>query len=351
MSHPAPRDARIYPWPTADWPVATPADVGLDAARLEAAHRYLLDEVPHIDSLLVSRGGALVFERYMRGMMPGRLHNLKSATKSVTSLLAGVALSTGDLASLDEPLGYIMPEAFAAASDQAKRAITIRHLLTMRSGLDWAEYGASAIAMTASPDWVRYVLDRPLAHPPGAHFNYSTGDTQLLAAALQTLTGMSLHDYARLYLFDPLGIARHTWPADPQGVSIGGAELALTPRDLARIGYLALRRGAWDGTAIVPPAWIADSHTAHTSLMPEADDECERLAYGYLWWLRPQAEHESALAVGYGGQFAVVVPALDLVVVMTGDIAAAPEPFRSNRMLCRFNLVEEFIVPAVLDHA
>ena len=349
MSHPAPRDTRAHPWPAADWPSAAPADVGLDAARLEAAHRYLLDEVPHIDSLLVIRHGALAFERYMRGMMPGRLHNLKSATKSVTSLLTGVALATGDLGGLDEPLGYIMPEVFATAGDQDKRAITIRHLLTMRSGLEWDEYGASAIAMTASPDWVRYVLDRPLIHPPGAHFNYSTGDTQLLAAALQTLTGMSLHDYARLYLFEPLGISRHAWPADPQGVTIGGAELALTPRDLARIGYLALRGGTWNGTAIVPPAWIADSHTAHTLLPPQADDECERLAYGYLWWLRPQAGHDSALAVGYGGQFAVVVPALDLVVVMTGDIAAAPEPFRSNRMLCRFNLVEEFIVPAVLD--
>jgi CubicO group peptidase (beta-lactamase class C family) len=349
MSRPAPHDARIYPWPAADWPSAAPADVGLDAALLEAAHRHLLDKVPHIDSLLVVRGGALVFEQYMRGMTPDRLHNLKSATKSVTSLLAGVALSTGDLASLDEPLGYIMPEVFATAGDQARRRITIRHLLTMRSGLEWAEYGPSAIAMTASPDWVRYVLDRPLAHPPGAHFNYSTGDTQLLAAALQTLTGMSLSDYARLYLFDPLGIARHAWPADPQSVTIGGAELALAPRDLARIGYLALRGGTWHGAPIVPPGWIADSHSAHTPLPPQADDECERLAYGYLWWLRPQAGHDSALAVGYGGQFAVVVPALDLVVVMTGDIAAAPDHFRNNRMLCRFNLVEDFIVPAVRD--
>lgn len=350
MTQPAPRDARIHHWPAADWPSAAPAAAGLDAARLEAAQRYLLGEVPHIDSLLVIRGGALVFERYMRGMMPGRLHNLKSATKSVTSLLTGVALTTGDLADLDEPLGYIMPEIFATAGDQDKRAITIRHLLTMRSGLEWDEYGASAVAMTASPDWVRYVLDRPLRHPPGAHFNYSTGDTQLLAAALQTLSGMSLYDYARLYLFEPLHITRHAWPADPQGVTIGGAELALTPRDLARIGYLALRGGAWNGTAIIPPAWIADSHAAHTLLTPQADGECERLAYGYLWWLRPQAGYDSALAVGYGGQFAIVVPALDLVVVMTGDIAAAPEPFRSNRMLCQFNLVEEFIVPAVLDH-
>ncbi|GAB4425240.1 MAG: serine hydrolase [Anaerolineae bacterium] len=333
--------------PSADtngWSTVTPADVGLDADLLEAAHHHLREHVPHMDSLLVIRHGALAFERYMRDMTPDRPHNLKSATKSVTSLLVGIALATGDLGGLDEPLGYILPELFAGIGDRAKREITIRDLLTMRSGLAWDEYGASAIAMTASPDWVHYVLERPLAHAPGTHFNYSTGDTQLLAAALQRLTGMSLSEYAALYLFAPLGIARYTWPADPQGVTIGGAELSLTPRDLARIGYLALCGGRWGDEALVPADWIADSHRPHVAL--GADDSCAGLGYGYLWWLRPQAGYDSALAVGYGGQFTIVVPALDLVVVMTGDLSDVPPTFRNNQMLCSFNLVEDFIVPA-----
>ncbi|GIV81622.1 MAG: serine hydrolase [Anaerolineae bacterium] len=337
------------PADTDAWPEVTPADVDLDADLLEAAHHHLREHVPHLDSLLVIRHGALAFERYMRGMTPDRPHNLKSATKSVTSLLVGIALATGDLGGLDEPLGYILPELFTGIDDRAKREITIRDLLTMRSGLAWDEYGASAIAMTASPDWVRYVLERPLAHPPGTHFNYSTGDTQLLAAALQRLTGMSLSEYAALYLFGPLGITRYTWPADPQGVTIGGAELSLTPRDLARIGYLALRGGRWGDEALVPADWIADSHRPHVAL--GTSDSCAGLGYGYLWWVRPQAGYNSALAVGYGGQFAIVVPALDLLVVMTGDLSDVPPAFRNNQMLCGFNLVEDFIVPAALARA
>jgi CubicO group peptidase (beta-lactamase class C family) len=331
------------------WPAVTPDDVDLDADLLEAAHRYLREHVPHMDSLLIIRHGALAFERYMRGMTPDRPHNLKSATKSITSLLVGIALATGDLGGLDEPLGYILPELFAGVDERAKREITIRHLLTMRSGLAWDEYGASAIAMTASPDWVRYVLERPLAHAPGTHFNYSTGDTHLLAAALQKLTSMSLSEYAALYLFGPLGITRYTWPADPQGVTIGGAELSLTPRDLARIGYLALRGGLWRDEALVPAHWIAESHRSHVAL--STGDSCAGLGYGYLWWVRPQGGYDSALAVGYGGQFAIVVPALDLLVVMTGDLSDVPPTFRNNQMLCGFNLVEDFIVPAALARA
>jgi CubicO group peptidase (beta-lactamase class C family) len=337
------------PADTDAWPTATPADVDLDADLLEAAYRHLREHIPHMDSLLIIRHGALAFERYMRGMTPDRLHNLKSATKSVTSLLVGIALTTGDLGGLDEPLGYILPERFTGVDDRARREITIRHLLTMRSGLAWDEYGASAIAMTASPDWVRYVLERPLAHPPGTHFNYSTGDTQLLAAALQKLTGMSLSEYAALYLFAPLGITRYAWPADPQGVTIGGAELALTPRDLARLGYLTLRGGRWGKETLLPANWIAESHRPHVSLA--AGDSCAGLGYGYLWWVRPQAGYDSALAVGYGGQFAIVVPALDLLVVMTGDLSDVPPAFRNNQMLCGFNLVEDFIVPAALARA
>lgn len=335
---------------TDTWPEVTPTDVDLDPDLLEAAHRHLREHVPHIDSLLVIRHGALAFERYMHDMVPDRLHNLKSATKSVTSLLAGIALATGDLGDLDEPLGYILPELFAGVDDRTKREITIRHLLTMRSGLAWDEYGASAIAMTASPDWVRYVLERPLAHPPGSQFNYSTGDTQLLAAALQRLTGLTLSEYAALYLFAPLGIARYTWPADPQGVTIGGAELSLTPRDLARIGYLALRGGKWGEETLLPADWIAESQRTHVPLA--SDEGCAGLGYGYLWWVRPQAGYDSALAVGYGGQFAIVVPALDLLVIMTGNLSSAvPPAFRNNQMLCQFNLVEDFIVPAALARA
>jgi CubicO group peptidase (beta-lactamase class C family) len=331
-------------WPTGGWRTCLPEDQGLDPAGIRAAQAYLDERVPHIDSLLIVRGGYLVYEHYRDD--PAALHNVKSVTKSVTSALAGIAIQAGDLAGTDEKIGFLLPEIFATIPDRAKRDIRVSDLLTMRSGLEWAEYGPSAVQMTASPDWVRFVLERPLIHPPGAQFNYSTGDSQLLAAVIQNLTGMALLDYADLYLFGPLGITARRWPSDPQGINVGGAELKLTPRDMAKFGYLYLNGGTWAGDRIIPAAWVRESGAYHTLFEPESPDDCETLGYGYLWWLRPQGPHESMIAVGYGGQFVYVIPGLDMVVVMTGIISAAPEQFKDNRMLCRFNLVEDFIVPA-----
>ena len=323
----------------------------MDVAGLDRAFAFLRAQVPHIDSLLVVRGGNLVYERYAPDSGPEPLRNVKSMTKSVLATLVGIALQTGDLESINTPVAYLLPEAFVTLSDRAKRAITVRHLLAMRSGLDWAEYGASAMQMTASPNWVQFVLERPLAHPPGAVLNYSTGDTPLLAAVLQRITGMTLLDFADLYLFGPLGITRRAWPADPQGVTIGGAELALTPRDMAKFGYLVLNGGLWENDRIVAIDWLEESTRMMTIFEPHSPGDCDLLGYGYLWWLRPQGDYESAIAVGYGGQFVYVIPDLDLIVVMTGRIESAPETFRDNRMLCRFNLVEEFIVPSVVAGA
>jgi CubicO group peptidase (beta-lactamase class C family) len=331
-------------WPTDGWRTCPPEDQGLDPAGIRAAQAYLDERVPHIDSLLIVRGGYLVYEHYRDD--PAALHNVKSMTKSVTSALAGIAIQAGDLAGTGEKIGFLLPEIFATIPDRAKRDIRVSDLLTMRSGLEWAEYGPSAVQMTASPDWVRFVLGRPLIHPPGMHHCYSTGDSQLLAAVIQNLTGMSLLDYADLYLFGPLGITARRWPSDPQGINIGGAELKLTPRDMAKFGYLYLNGGMWAGDRIIPAAWVRESGVYHTLFDPESPDDCETLGYGYLWWLRPQGPHESMIAVGYGGQFVYVIPALDMVIVMTGTISDAPEHFRDNRMLCRFNLVEDFIVPA-----
>ncbi len=335
-------------WPTNGWREVFPEDQGLDSKQLAAASDHLAVQVPHMDSLLVVRGGYLVFERYDRGDLR-TLHNVKSVTKSVTSALIGIALSTGDLGRIDEPIGELLPEVFATVDDRRKRAITVRDLLTMRSGLDWAEYGADTVQMTVSPDWVQYVLAHALIRQPGTQFNYSTGDTQLLSAIISQQTGMSALEYADLYLFGPLGITQRKWPADPQGRSVGGAELALTARDMAKFGYLYLNRGAWDSDPIIPASWVADSHTYYTLFDPTSESDCAELGYGFLWWLRPQRDTDSAIAVGFGGQFVYVIPALDLVVVMTGRLGNVPESFRDNRMLCQFNLVEDFIVPAVVD--
>jgi len=187
---PSPRAAppRAY-WPTDGWRTAAPEDHRVDPAALDRLRAHLDEHYPHLDSLLVVRNGTLLREDYKGGAGPDDLRNVKSATKSVLSALIGVALDTGDLPDIREPIGSFFAGHFASIADRAKRAITLEDLLTMRSGLEWDEWGGTTIQMTASPDWVRFVLERPLAHPPGERFSYSTGDTQLLAAALQQRAG------------------------------------------------------------------------------------------------------------------------------------------------------------------
>jgi CubicO group peptidase (beta-lactamase class C family) len=333
-------------WPVEEWQTAAPDAHGIDPGGLQATQDHLIDNYPTITSLLVARGGVLVHEWYATGDAD-TLRNTKSATKSVLSMLVGIALDAGDLGGLDDTLADLLPARMAGLDDRRKRAITVRDLLTMRSGLAWEEWRGSTLQMTASPDWVRFVLHRPLEREPGTQHNYSTGDSQLLAAALQRATGMSPLEYADMMLFLPLGIERRAWPADPQGITIGGAELALRARDLARLGHLYLNQGRWGDEQIVPAAWVRDSVHAHANVVPQATDDCPRLDYGYLWWLRQQGEYDSFMAVGYGGQYIYVVPALDLVVVMTGTVQDVPRHFADNRMLCQFNLVQDFIVPAV----
>lgn len=334
-------------WPTEEWRSAAPADQGIDPAAIERLSAHLDAEYPHFDSLLIVRGGVLVHEEYKRGAAPDDLHNVKSVTKSVLSALVGIALDTGDLASIDEPIGSIFAGEFASIPDRAKRDITLADLLSMRSGLEWDEWGASLYQMTASPNWVRFVLGRPLAHAPGERFVYSTGNTHLIAAALQQITGMTLLEYADLYLFRPLGITARQWPSDPQGIVIGGAELSLRARDMAKLGLLYLSLGQWEDREIIPAEWVRVSTEPRVTVVPKDASDRPPVCYGYLWWLRPQQRLGSFMAVGHGGQFIYAVPELDLAVVITGDVKTAPDTFNDNRMVREFNVVEEFLIPAV----
>lgn len=312
----------------------------------DAARDHLAEHYPTLDTLLIIQRGEimLAYER-----TPGALdapHNLKSATKSVLSALIGIALAAGDIPSLDDTIGKLMPGWFTPSTDPRLRSIRVRDLLMLRSGLDWTEFhGPSTVQMTASPDWVRFVLERPLIHDPGTRHTYSTGDTHLLAALLQQRTGMSALDFATYYLFQPLGITGANWATDPQGIHVGGSELVLTPRDMAKFGQLYLNNGLRSGEQVIPADWVRLSTQPHTLVIPPGARGCTTISYGYLWWLRPQGSYESFMAVGFGGQFIVVIPALDLVVVLTGDIRNPPEPFNDNDMLCQFNLVQDFIVP------
>ncbi|MXW01129.1 MAG: serine hydrolase [Holophagales bacterium] len=322
-----------------DWQLATAGQVGLDPDRLEQAVQDI-GELEGVHGLLVARRGRLVVERYFRGSVGDRPHNLKSASKSVLSALAGLAIEQG-LLNLDQRIANVLPEA-AQLDDPGKQAITVRHLLTMTSGLESTSFGNYG-SWVASRNWVRAALERPLQAEPGTRFSYSTGGTHLLSATLSRAAGRSTHDFAREHLFAPLGIRRSAWARDRQGVHMGGNNLSLLPRDMLKFGQLYLNRGRWNGEQLLPWQWIDES----TRPGPVGPRGRGRLygGYGYLWWLRGHRERGAYIASGYGGQYIYVAPAEDLVVVVISTEISKGRGWRGEL----FGIIRESVAGSVID--
>lgn len=325
-------------WP-GDWQAVPAAEVGLDPKRLERA----LERIAQLDGLhgvLVARHGKLVAERYFRGAAGHRPHNLKSASKSVLSALVGLAVAQGVL-ELDQPIADVLPEA-TALDDTGKQAITVRHLLTMTSGLESTSFGNYG-SWVASRNWVRAALARPLQAEPGARFSYSTGGTHLLSATLARAAGRSTHDFAREHLFDPLGIHRSAWARDRQGVHMGGNNLSLLPRDMLKFGQLYLNRGRWNGRQLLPWQWV-DQSTRPGLVGPRGRGRIYG-GYGYLWWLRGLRERGAYIASGYGGQYIYVAPAEDLVVVIVSTEISKGRGWRGEL----FGIIRDDVAGSVID--
>jgi CubicO group peptidase (beta-lactamase class C family) len=291
-----------------------------------------------LNSLLIARGDVLVASRTYRGLQSGEAVNLKSASKSLLSLLVGIAIEEGHLQGVDQPIGPFFPQMLPDTS--RKRAITIQDLLTMRSGLESTSFGNYG-AWVSSDSWVRDALRRPLVQEPGTGpMIYSTGTTHLLSAILTQATGCPLRSYAQEKLFDPLGLQIRAWQQDPEGIYFGGNNLSTTPEALLRIGQLVLRGGTTrDGTRVLPEGWVDDAWTIRVTRSYRGFN------YGYLWWIEDFGGMRTHFAWGYGGQFLFVVPALDLVVVMTSSLSDRPDDLQdhSGRLMQFFDRV---VVPA-----
>jgi CubicO group peptidase (beta-lactamase class C family) len=290
------------PGPVGQVSAAAAVHEGFAPAKLRAADRRFR-ATPALASVLVSRHGRLVFERYYRGARRSEDANVFSVTKSVVSALVGIALREGKLRSLDQRLVDFFPGELAAGTDPRVRTITLRDLLTMTSG-----YREPLIA--ASDDWVRTLLNRPLSSDPGTAFSYDDGSAHLAGAALAQATGETLQAYAQRKLFGPLGIHPARWSTDGQGHSLGSTGLFLRPRDLLRLGELYLEDGRWHGRQVVPASWVRESTRTHVRI-PHG------YAYGYFWWV-DTGPHSGFLALGYAGQTIAVFPKLGLVVTTTG---------------------------------
>ena len=324
-------------WPTQSWRTSTPEQQGMDSAQLVQMLDAVTARKLNIHSLLIVRHGYLVAEVYYDANSPTLKHELYSVTKSFTSALVGLAIQKGFIDSLNHPVLDFFADRQVANLDARKKAMTLEHLLTMSSGLEWPESGSSYtttdnpyVRMMRSSDWVQFVLDRPMADQPGATFNYNSGSSHLLSAIVQKTTRQSTLAFAQEYLFKPLGITDLVWGADASGVAVGGSDLRLTPRDMAKFGYLYLKGGVWEGRQIVPAEWVRASTTPHIKSTDAA------LGYGYQWWIQPDG---SFAAHGLGGQYILVRPKQDLVVVFTSWLTGSDTEQPPA-------LMDSFIVPA-----
>jgi len=311
---------------------STPFDQAFDDA----------SNVAHVTSLSVQRDGAVVREAYYRGTAR-TTHDVRSVTKTVTSLLIGVALDTGCVRSLDQPIGELLGD--LAPTDPAKAAITVRDLLSMTSGFEWQEDGAIGyIDWDSSPNQVEYVLARPLVTPPGTRFNYNSGALHLLSVIL-THACAPTASFADQYLFGPLGIPRPDWELDEQGNINGAAGIQLTTRQLVAIGQLILDRGRFGSAQIVSASYI-DLMTTSQIGTGEADDETPDYGFGIWLGTRPGAGM-FALAEGFGGQFIAVVPERRAVVVATSELDGVDLHTGSNDFIALFHVLVRGLLPTL----
>jgi CubicO group peptidase (beta-lactamase class C family) len=351
------RQTPFIPQQTDDgWQTTTPAAVGLDESKLREAVKHIQDKTyQNVDSLLIVKDGKLVFETYFDGhewnydspQFRGKLvrhgpetrHNLASVTKSVTSILVGIALDQGKIQSVDDPVFDYFPQ-YAHLSDTRKATITLKHLLTMSSGLQWNEGelpysdpNNDLVRLFSKPDPIEYILSRPLVSEPGARFYYGGDNTNLLGEAIRSATEQRMDAFAEEVLFGPLGITDYAWDfINPDMIHASG-NLQLRPRDMAKLGQLYLNGGAWEGHRIVSEAWVAESTQKHITRSATS-------GYGYQWWLSTYRMGSSSVdafsALGWGGQKIMVFPDLEMVVVFTGGNYASEDP--SEEILTRYIL-------------
>jgi CubicO group peptidase (beta-lactamase class C family) len=330
---------RYQPPPALDdgWATASLDSVGMDRNRLEQMTDAIQRSDWNIHAVLIEREGRLVYEEYFPGedqrwgRSLGRVnfdrqtrHDLRSVSKSVISALVGIAVGSGAIRSVDEPLVGFFPD-YPDLATPERRALSLRHALTMSAGLQWNEElpytdpRNDEIGMTMSADPIRYVLSRPIVAAPGSTWNYNGGLTQLLAAIVQRSTGRPLREYARTVLFEPLGIRDVEWIGDLNGLPAAASGLRLRPRDLAKFGSLYLHEGRWVGRQIVPADWVSDSTRRHLPLASLGTSVAPR-GYGYQWWHNcyrtGHGTFESRTAVGNGQQRIYVLPGLRLAVTV-----------------------------------
>jgi CubicO group peptidase (beta-lactamase class C family) len=291
------------------WEISTPEHEGFDSDKIHRVYEKVFSEdiYPTIHSLIIVRNNKLIVEAYCRDQKErDQFHNLQSVTKSITSILMGIAIDKGFIGSVNKPIYDIIPEYFD--NDIRKRNITLYHALTMQTGLDFDNDVNTEELYINAENSLEYVLSRGLIFLPGTDYHYNDGDPQLISGVIQKVTGKSEEEFALENLFNPLGIDYYQWEKHRDNTTFGAFGLWLKPRDMAKIGKLMEQNGFWDGEQIVSSEWVEES----TALRIPSD------YYGYYWH---NIEHDTGAiyAVGHGGQYIYIVPHVNLVIVTTAD--------------------------------
>ena len=331
----------------ADWPASSPEAEHLDPSRLgDLVLRIRRGDYGNIASLLIVRHGQLAVEEYFNGWTADRAHTMQSVSKSVVSLLVGLAAGAGKLSISDPATQFFPGYAPIANLDERKSAMTVQDLLTMRTGLDWSEdpYTGSPLQQLndCRCDWLRFVLDWPMREPPGTRWEYVSGGVILLGGVVGAATGMRLDRFAQTALFGPLGALGAYWVQGlPDGLPHGGGGLFLRPRDAAKLGQLVLDAGAWRGTQLIDRDWIEHS--------TQRVDRGLRLWSGHsfdyasLWWLTGDGRGGDVItASGALGQWIFVSARHQLVVVSTGDNA-------DQRSIAAVEFLFTYVLPSITD--
>ena len=321
-------------WPTLGWQSSTPEAQGMDSALLAQMLEEISTSKTSIHSVLVIRNGYLVTEAYFHPYTRDTKVHIQSVTKSVIGMLVGKAISDGYIKSENEKLVDFYPNRIFENPGKQKSSIRLKHLLSMSSGLDCQEF-SSGPSMEQTQGWVQFMLDLPVTSAPGKVFGYCNGNAHLLSSILEKSTGMSAREYANHVLFQPLGIPNvdeADWGSDPEKITIAGYGLHLRPVDMAKLAFLYLNNGMWDGKQLIPAHWVADSTTQH---LQKEDGS----GYGYLWTVYPRDDHYAAL--GLGGQQIHVYPTKNLIVIVTASLESFAEAPEIEKML------REYIRPAI----
>ncbi|MFZ4927666.1 serine hydrolase domain-containing protein [Chryseobacterium sp. Mn2064] len=288
------------------------------------------DSIPSLGSFIVSQNDRILYEQYFHGTNKETVFSVKSVTKSIVSILAGIAKDKNILPNLNTPVLKILPEYNISRSrfknisniegkvahDSIRNTLTLRNLLTMQGGFDWVENSKISTAMSFSYDPVKFVLELPFEEYPGTVFNYNSGESHIFGAALSKIVKANLKQFANENLFKPLKINITRWDTDSMDRNIGGSELFMKSEDMLKIGSMVLNNGKFSGRQIVSSKWVQESTSEHVKLdswdvMPNAN------GYGYYWWRRKTNGHQAFVATGYGGQLICIIPDLKMVIVTT----------------------------------